>query len=240
MQLQAKACDFIGKNGNWAPCALFYRDKDEEYYEYCQRRFNGFLPPVPKNENGDPASPVNGNIHGVYLGVNVDLRTCKLPAISPFGYKRFHVPIEYLYGTDFNLYFADFYCHSGSKSHHLSLVLTQLNSAADNFCKSHLPKLSRTRNPFLYEDPLTSQMMVTSSLWIEIFYTEKIPMGSGWFELVQCNSIGPKTGKPKHDSCEVCNIYHKQSWRFMPSPECCRCVIFSGRSFVVMLLHWVN
>jgi len=58
-QLQDKATSFIlGVKKNWMPCELFYRDKDDEYYEYCRHRWNGFLPPVLKNENGDPASPL--------------------------------------------------------------------------------------------------------------------------------------------------------------------------------------
>jgi len=208
-QLQDKATSFVlGVRKNFMPCELFYRDKDDEYYEYCRYRWNGFLPPVLKNENGDPASPINGCIKGIFLEVNVDMKTGQLPMNSPFGYLRFHIPIESLYGPDFNLYFADFYCHVGSKSHHLTLVITRANSAADKFCEYHLPKLDRTHNPFLYQDPVTGQMMHTTTAWIEILYTERIPINiyGSWLDRVQCNNSNIKMGKSKNAACPVCNI----------------------------------
>jgi len=208
-QLQAKATSFIlGVKQNWMPCGLFYRDKDEEYYQCCRYQWNGFLPLVLKNENGDPASPINGRINGIFLGVSVDWKTGQLPTNSPFGYLRFHIPIERLYGRDFNLYFADFYCHTGAKSHHLTLVITRANSDTDKFCEYHLPKLDRTHNPFLYQDPMTGCMMHTTCAWIEILYTETIPINiiGSWLDGVQCNSSDMKMGKSKNAACRVCNI----------------------------------
>jgi len=206
-QIQGKAVEFVYKKGKVIPCEFFYRDKTEEYYDYCRYRCNGFLPLHLKNENGDPASPANGWIDGVFLGVNVDLKTGKLPATSPFGRCRFYVPIERLYGPDFNMYFADFYCHSGAKSHHLSLILTRANSVADNFCRFRLPKLNSMKNPFLYQDPISGMMMHTTGAWIEIFYTERIHVDSGWFEMVDwVYNTTMKIGKPKNASCHVCNI----------------------------------
>ena len=151
---------------------------------------------------------INGCIKGIFLGVNVDLKTGQLPMNSPFGYLRFRIPIESLYGHDFHLYFADFYCHIGSKSHHLTLVITRANSAADMFCEYHLPKLDRTHNPFLYQDPVTGQMMHTTMVWIEILYTEMIPINinGSWLDRVQCNSSNMKMGKSKNAACPVCNI----------------------------------
>jgi len=197
---------FILKERKWFPCEWFYRDKDKEYYEYCQYGCNGLLLPILKNKNGDPASPINGSINGIFMGVNVNRKTGKLPANSPFGYLRFHIPIENVYGNDFNLYFADFYCHLGSKSHHLVLVITRADSAVDNFCKFHLPMLDRTNNPFLYQDPIAGRMMHNTSVWIDIIYTEMIAMNEGWFDIVHHCSIGRKMGKPKNASCRVCNI----------------------------------
>jgi len=162
-QLQARAVEFVGKNRCSIPCEYFYRDSTEEYYNHCRYQCNGFLPLRPKNENGDRASPVNGRVAGVFLGVVVDRKTGKFPATSPFGYLRFAVPIDRVYGPDFNLYFADFYCHVGSKSHHLSLVLTRASSAADNFCRFRLPRLNRMSNPFLYQDPTTGRTIHTAS-----------------------------------------------------------------------------
>jgi len=209
-QLQEKAISFIMRHRRWIPCELFYRDKDETYYDYCRYQCKGLLLPIMKNENGDPASPINGCINGIFLAASIDWKTGHLPAISPYGHVRFHVPVEKLYGPNFNLYFADFYCHNGSKSHHLTLVITRDNSAADTFCKVRLLKLNRMENPFLYQDWETGRMMHTTSAWIHIFYTEVIPIDAGWFDRVQCKITSMKTGKPKNASCPDCNIYLKQ------------------------------
>jgi len=205
-QLEAKAVQFIEKNARWMRCELFYRDKTREYYDYCRYQCNGYLPPILKNKNGDPASPINGCVEGLFLGIGVDRKTGKLPSPSQFGNLRFHIPIRYLHWPDFNLYFADLYCHVGAKSHHLTLVLTRAKSAADIFCRARLPQLNITDNPFLYRDPMTGCMMHTTAAWIHIFYTETIPINAGWFETVNCVSARVKMGKPKNASCPVCNI----------------------------------
>jgi len=207
-RLQGKAREYVGKNGALISSEYFYRDKTQRYYDDCRRQCNGVLPPYLKNHNGDPASPVNGCVVGAFLGVNVDRKTGDLPATSPFGDVRFYVPIERLYGPDFNLYFADFYCHAGAKSHHLNLILTRADSPADRFCRARLPKLNRLSNPFLYQDPSSGQLMHTTSAWIEIFYTEMISIRSGWFQMVKwVYNTSVKTGKPKKASCHICNIY---------------------------------
>jgi len=207
-ELEAKANGFITQRGRRRrPCQLFYRDRDEEYYDQCRRI--GFLPPTLKNENGDPASQINGCIDGIFLGVSTDWKTDDLPASSPYGYLRFHIPIERLYGPDFNLYFADFYCHVGSKSHHLTLVLTKADSHADTFCKCCLPKLNKMANSFLYQDWKNhGRMMHTTTAWIHVFYTEWIPINGGWFDKVHWSApnIDTNMGKPKNASCEICNI----------------------------------
>jgi len=206
-QLQTKAIEFIRQHGRWIPCGLFYRDKDLEYYKQCQR--TGFIPPTLKNDNGDPASPINGCIGGIFLGVGVNWKTGNLPETSPFGDVRFHIPIAHLYAGYFNLYFADFYCHAGSKSHHFTLVLTRANSPADNFCRSRLPTLDRMDNLFLYQDRIRPNgWMHTTAAWVHVFYTESIPINCGWFGGVHCSrpSSNTKLGKPKNASCPVCNI----------------------------------
>lgn len=211
-QLQAKAIGFVVKNKRWLPCGLFYRDKDDECYNHC--RCNGFLPLKIKNENGDPASPINGCIEGVFLAVSVDWKTGDLPNTSPYGPVRFHIPIESLYRSDFNLYFADFYCHTGLRSHHLTLVLTRRDSPADRFCHFRLPKLDIMNNPFLYYNSFARCMYLTSTAWIHVFYTERIPINThmreypyGWFDRFLCNpSKNTDLGKPKNPSCQMCNI----------------------------------
>jgi len=202
-----KAIEFVTrKNAQLLRCEFFYRDKDREYYDCARYNCNGFLPSVLKNVNGDPASPINGHIQGVFVGVCVDWKTGSPPEESPFGYLRFSTPIECLYGPDFNLYFADFYCHVGAMSHHLSLVITRPDSAADLICKFRLPRLDRINNPFLRQNPKTGWMMHTTAVWIDVFYTEQVHIDSGRFNTVHCISAGPKTGKLKDARCKACNI----------------------------------
>ena len=204
-RLQDRAITFI-RTDRWMPCHLFYRDKNPEYYDHCRQI--GFLPPTLKNENGDPASPINCCIEGTFMGVNVDLKTGELPEYSPYGKRRFHIPIECLYGPDFNLYFADFYCHKGSKSHHVTLVLTRADTSTDIFCKFRLLKLDRMNNPFLYQDPNSGWMWHSLTAWIHIFYTEMIPINRGWLSWVErcMPSTNTEMGKPKDASCKDCNI----------------------------------
>ena len=206
IRLKAKAMIFIGKDHRWMRCRWFYRDKDEKYYDQCQ--YSGFLPPTLKDENGDPASAINSCLGGIFLGVSVNWKTGELPETSPYGHIRFYVPIERLYGPDFNLYFADFYCHVGSDYHHLTLVLTRAPSEADDFCKHCLPKLDRMYNPFLWQDQIGWMHNRPPSVWIHVFYTESIPIHGGWFYEVFCKQASANTvkGKPKNASCRICNI----------------------------------
>ena len=210
-QLCDKAAEFVGRNGDWTSSDFFYRDKTENYYDFVRRQRRGFLSMDLKNENGDPASPVNGCIEGVFLGVNA-LKTGDRPIESPFGDLRCYFPVDCVYRCDFNMYFADFYCHDGSKSHHISLIITRANSTADNFCRSRLPKLNRLNNPFLYQERVTGRLMHKTAAWIDIFYTEIIHINSGWFEWVEwIYNTSKKTGKPKNASCQICNIYGSSS-----------------------------
>jgi len=203
-QLKQKAIGFI-EGENRRPCREFYRDKDKEYYDQCLYENGGFLLPTLKNENGDPASPINSRLEGIFLSVGVDWKTQELPRDSPYGNIRFQIPIEWLYGPYFNLYFADFYCHAGSKSHRLTLVLTRPETDADNFCASHLPKLNRSDNPFLWHDGVG--WVHNTSAWIHVFYTERIPIKDGRLYQVCCDrpSTNLKWGKPKNPSCETCS-----------------------------------
>ena len=205
-RLKAKAMIFIGKDQRWMRCGWFYRDNCEEYYHQCGH--SGYLPATKKNENGDPASAINNCLKGIFLGVSVDWKTGELPETSPFGPTRFYVPIDSLYGSDFNLYFADFYCHVGSNNHHLTLVLTRAASEEDNFCKYFLPKLNRMYNPFLRQDQFGWMHNRHTSVWIHVFYTEDILTRIGWLYRVYCKQASANTlkGKPKNASCIDCNI----------------------------------
>jgi len=56
-QLKQKAIKYVSNRRE--PCRGFYRDKDNKYYDQCLYENGGFLQPTLKNENGDPASPIN-------------------------------------------------------------------------------------------------------------------------------------------------------------------------------------
>jgi len=203
-QLKQKAIKYV--RDRMEPCKGFYRDKDKEYYDQCLYENRGFLLPTLKNKNGDPASPINSRLEGIFLSVGVDWKTHQLPIPSPYGHIRFHIPIELLYGPHFNLYFADFYCRD-SISHRLTLVLTRASSEADNFCESRLPKLNRSDNPFLWWCEHDGWMHNTMA-WIHVFYTERIPIQGGQLYPVRCDrpSTNTKLGKPKNPSCDKCNL----------------------------------
>ncbi len=73
----------------------------------------------------------------------------KLPGTSPFGNMRF-IPIERLFHTNTNIYFADFYCTS--YMYYVTIIVCTPGTEADEFCASHLPSLDPVNNPFLCID----------------------------------------------------------------------------------------
>ena len=100
---------YVG-DGQFLSCAVFYRKKPNAYFEDCYNNHNGTMNVRLKDNGGDHASVINGQISGLFFMANVDFSTGGLFGSSPFGRKRVIYPAITLFHRDANLYFVDFYC----------------------------------------------------------------------------------------------------------------------------------
>ena len=216
-QLIIKSVSFMSmqhrsSNLLYLPCHYFYRNKPHEYFNniFCYQA--GIMTVYRKNKNGDPASPINGQLDGLFFGVNVDLTT-GLPVVpSLYGPTRLSILSWCMFHVAPNIYFCDFYCHY--RSHHVTLVMTKPGSAADRFCTSRLKQLDNSQNPFLYFDLKSQTVWVTTRVWVQVFYTENIDLhhviqnGFGLMEDVPSQPVPANTikGVPKNPLCSICNI----------------------------------
>ena len=216
-QLLTKSTSFMSQqhrylNLHYLPCPYFYRNKPHEYFNniFCYQA--GIMTVYRKNKNGDPASPINGQLHGLFFSVNVDVMT-GLPVVpSLHGPTRLNILSWYMFQVAPNIYFCDFYCHY--RSHHVTLVMTKPGSDADRVCTSRLQPLNNLYNPFLYIDLISHTVWVTTQVWVQIFYTENIDLhdviqnGFGFIEDVPSQPAPVTTieGVPKNPLCSICNI----------------------------------
>lgn len=226
MMLATKAADFVCRNVNgyempprFFPIGSFYRNKPHEYFLKMMRKDGGIMKVYLKDNNGDPRSPINGHINGLFFAASIDPMTGEPPATSPFGSRRLVVASKWLYYTTSNLWFADFYCKRRGKSnkqspHYITLVSTRPGSNADIFCRENLITVDWLRNPWLRQNPLSSCDWVSAAkgLQVEVLYTENIHVR--WLLLGNIGRIydtpssGTSTpsGIPKDPDCPTCNI----------------------------------
>ncbi len=191
----------------------FYRNKHMSYFENIYLHQYGWMTKYRKNNNGDPASPINGKLDGINFSVMVDQFSGQPPLFSYFGKYRIYIPAWYMFYNFPNLYFSDFYCHY--HAHHMTLVMTRNGSKADVFCRKKLVKLNPTSNPFVRYDLLANRGAVSSHIQIEIFVTEDInlhdvQLAGGYFGGVKCNTKACPRGKRKNPSCNICNLLPQQ------------------------------
>jgi Phytanoyl-CoA hydroxylase-interacting protein C-terminus len=213
--LYDKAVDFC-KTISFTRCTWLYRNRWPEYFNNILRNRDGIMEVYVKDNNGDQTSPINGKLYGLFFATkNVNGR----PLLrSPFGSVRFQVPARVLLTRDANLYFTDFYCPRDSRRgiHYVTLVVTEMNSAADRFCQNRLLQLNCEYNPFLFRSG--DELFVNSNnrLHVELFYTENIDI------IDLCDREGAKLlrnmptfrpdsrstpgGIPKHPYCRLCNL----------------------------------
>ena len=159
-----------------------------------------------KDHNGDPRSPINGEIEGLFFATHVDPKTGEPPKWSPFGCKRVSIPATTLLTTESNLYFADFYCKCDSDPHYVTLVLTEPSSETDGFCEQNLMSLDIEDNDFLWREG--EEVHVTSEVLVEVFYTEDIDLLDDDCAITTGPSTGtsnPK-GLRKNRRCSQCNL----------------------------------
>lgn len=216
-QLLLKSISFMSlqyrsPNQQYLPCRYFYRNKPQEYFHNIFLYQGGIMTVYRKNKNGDPASPINGLLDGLFFGVNVDLAT-GLPTVpSLYGPRRLSIRSWCMFQLAPNMYFCDFYCHY--RSHHVTLVMTKPGSAADTFCSSRLKLLDNFQNPFLYIDFKSQTVLVTTRVWVQVFYTENINLAwvlqndFGFMDDVPSQPVPVTTveGVPKNPLCTICNI----------------------------------
>jgi len=201
-------------NSSVTVCNWLYRNKPSAYYEEIFQEHCGIMRAYVKDNSGDPASPINGRIKGLFfMANNVNGEP---PSTSPFGDRRFQVPVEFLLECTPNVYFVDFYCMRG-KDHYITLVATRPRSKADRFCIRRLIPIDlydSAASPFLFWE--NGRLCVTSNnnLQVEILYTEDIKIcewmmfgGAVMLDVMSvCKGSSTPGGVPKNPNCSVCNL----------------------------------
>ena len=133
------------------------------------------MAPYIKDNNGDPASIISGQINGLFFATGVDPQTGEPPNWSFFGTKRVSIEATAMLDASANLYFADFYCIN--KAHYVTLVLTRPGTDTDQFCEKNIIILDTRHNDFLWRSA-TDEVFVTKAVWVEVLYTEDVDLSS--------------------------------------------------------------
>ena len=190
----------------------FYRNKPSSYWDDTFKQHNGIMKPYLKDNNGDPRSPINGKINGLFFSAIPDERGMPLPT-SPFGVRRLNVPADYwMKNENTRLYFADFYCNSSSW-HYVTLVMTERNREAVDFCRRKLIELDKFKNPFL--TIIDDAVYTSTALHVELLYTDDIDIKQYVscqyydhrdLELIQSSGTSSLQGIPKTPGCPHCNL----------------------------------
>ncbi|XP_063404908.1 phytanoyl-CoA hydroxylase-interacting protein-like isoform X3 [Mytilus trossulus] len=203
--------------GKFHTIDYLYRNKSEMYFASVREYHSGIMKPYTKDHNGDPCSVINGHIDGLFFSTAVDFQTMKPLPESLYGPVRLHIDAITLFTPNFNLYFADFFCHY--RVHYVTVVLTPKRSPTDQFCERRLLKLDIRHNPFIYlsetkEDFYEVIVYLSNGLRVEVFYTEAVNISriienqQGHFERVPIIGRGESrpTGIPKNGLCKICNL----------------------------------
>lgn len=195
-------------------CNWLYRNRWKSYFNDIFTNHGGIMAAYAKDNSGDRASPMNGQINGLFfMAKNIK---GKPPWDSPFGEVRIQIPAKVLLGMAPNLYFADFYCMSG-KTHYVTLVMTRPGSATDNYCREKLLPLSHGDNPFLFLQDSHWMVNVKRHILVELLYTEDIDInelrnthGAVLRKRIprspNCRGRSKPGGKPKNSKCTKCNL----------------------------------
>ena len=207
-RLYRKAVDFDeSSEKEMLPMTHLYRNKPQDHFRDIQEAGN-VMETVLKDTSGDPKSPINGKLSGLFFCANVNFCTLEPPKSSPFGDTRLSIPVHELL-TRCKLYFTDFYCMREDGPHYITLVATKNNSLSDDFCLQYLLPVDPKRNPFFcFED---GSAMVSCQTWVEIFYTESINLREiiiRGADITTVDSSGSSSsdGIPKYRHCYNCNI----------------------------------
>jgi len=211
--LHTAARQYCG-NSSVTPCNWLYRNKPVSYYREIFLKHHGVMKVYRKDNSGDQASPINGQLDGLFfMANNVNGEP---PPTSPFGARRFQVPAELLLEAAPHVYFVDFYCMRG-RDHYVTLVATCPGSKADRFCADRLLSIDlydSVTNPFLFWENGSLYVTCDINLQVEILYTEDVDIKEwityGDAEMLDVMSVckGSSTpgGIPKNPNCSVCNL----------------------------------
>jgi len=200
-----------------APCRYLYRNKPKEYFDSMFDMCGGIMNTYLKDASGDLRSPINGEIWGLFFFANANRYSQPFP-FSPFGDTRVLILVEEILRLTPNMFFADFHCMQNNKDvHHVTIVLTETGSSADEFCKRCLSRLDPDSNPFFYREE-DGRIWVSSAIFVDVFVTEDlnvkhmIKRGVAKMEYnVPTRGLG-KTSQGgekgvKSGNCEHCDIF---------------------------------
>ncbi|KAI1732486.1 phytanoyl-CoA hydroxylase-interacting protein-like [Ditylenchus destructor] len=191
-----------------------YRCKPKVYWNDISYRRNGIMEKYIKDNNGQAASPVNAEIYGLFFTAR-SLSDGSMVTTSPFGDFRMKIPAKKLLDPErVNYYFSDYYCNR--LAHYVTVVICENGSETDDYCREKLVQLDPEDNPFLMvqksenSDPQSPYtFFVNNKTWVEIYYTENVPMNYGTFEKIQATGAGSSSvgGLPQNKACITCNLY---------------------------------
>uniref|UniRef100_A0A915EFN2 Phytanoyl-CoA hydroxylase-interacting protein-like C-terminal domain-containing protein n=1 Tax=Ditylenchus dipsaci TaxID=166011 RepID=A0A915EFN2_9BILA len=197
-RLMGKAIKAL-KKSKLHPFTCLYRCKPEKYWEDIHQNHGGIMVKYMKDDNGQAASPLNGEISGLFFAARTR-RNGDLPMCSPFGGMRMHLPAFILLDPiKVNIYFCDYYCNN-NLNHYVTLVVCEKGSSSDSFCRDRVRLLDVWDNPFLRIESFGNQEVpfeyfINNRIGVEIYYTEDVPIYLGQFSL------------PHNKSCLKCNLY---------------------------------
>ncbi|CAD6184488.1 unnamed protein product [Caenorhabditis auriculariae] len=191
---------------------VLYRCKPKLYWDEIHHCCNGIMHKYIKDDNGQPGNLINGLINGLFFSARL-LPDGSMPVASPFGNVRMSVNAVLLLDPNkYHFYFSDFYCNY--MTHYVTVVICLKGSDTDKYCYSKLLRLNPEDNPFLqvvasshpYYPP---RFFVNSSVWVEIYYTEDIPLNWGSFDAIDTKGAGTSKigGLPNNKACTKCNLY---------------------------------
>ena len=185
------------------------RDQTKEYFRKIYTEKGGNMTKHLKDGYGNPKSPINRRLKGLFFSARVQFGTGQPYPNSPYGPRRLKLPVEHLLTQDKKLYFSDFYCmlSSSSERHNITLVLCKPGSESDKFCKQMLPQLNAMDNSFLR---ISSHNVVhiTKGAYVEIFYAEDMDISGmkQYFEDVYWPGWGREQNPQKDTRCPYCNL----------------------------------
>uniref|UniRef100_A0A915ESS8 Phytanoyl-CoA hydroxylase-interacting protein-like C-terminal domain-containing protein n=1 Tax=Ditylenchus dipsaci TaxID=166011 RepID=A0A915ESS8_9BILA len=146
-KLMDKAVTSIGNSSKMKEFHDLQRCKPSHYWEHIRLYGNGIMRVYTKDNNGQAASPINGQIKGLFFFATLEFPNLKSDS-SPLGDTKMVLKASNLLNPDsINLYFSDYYCFK--VTHYVTIVVCNKGSTADRFCSQHLKLLRTNENPFL-------------------------------------------------------------------------------------------